>query len=62
MSDLVGNPEDRFSYDATHYFTGLASSGGSCTKANEPSVFEDVSQYAAWIKRTMEDAKLPYPY
>ena len=41
---------------------GLASSGGNCTKADEPSVFEDVSQYTGWIKRQMEDAGYPYPY
>ena len=43
-------------------FVGLASSGGSCTKANEPSVFEDVGMYAGWIKKTMEDAQHPYQY
>lgn len=43
-------------------FTGLASSGGNCRQANEPSVFEDVNQYTGWIKQSMQDAGYPYPY
>jgi len=43
-------------------FVGLASSGGNCTTADEPSNFEDVNMYSDWIKRTMEDAGYPYQY
>lgn len=42
--------------------TGLASSGGDCKKADQPSVFEDVPVYANWIKKTMEDAGYAYQY
>ena len=41
---------------------GLASSGGDCVKADSPGVFEDVSQYVDWIKRTMEQAGYMYQY
>ena len=42
--------------------TGIASSGGNCTLADEPSVFEDVSIYVEWIITTMEQAGYPYEY
>jgi len=44
------------------YIQGLASSGGDCKKADEPSVFEDVSAYSDWIKQTMEQAGFAYQY
>lgn len=44
------------------WFKGIASSGGNCTLANEPSVFEDVSMYVEWIITTMEQAGFPYEY
>ena len=43
-------------------FAGIASSGGNCTVADEPSVFEDVSMYSDWIRNTMESAGYPYEY
>lgn len=44
------------------FVLGLASSGGNCTLADEPSVFEDVSMYSDWIRNTMESAGYPYEY
>ena len=46
----------------TLHILGLASSGGDCAKADEPGVFEDVSQYSDWIKQQMRDANFPYQY
>lgn len=45
-----------------HFLSGIASSGGNCTLADEPSVFEDVSMYHEWILTTMENAGYPYEY
>ncbi|WAQ95675.1 hypothetical protein MAR_028365 [Mya arenaria] len=42
--------------------TRLASSGGNCTLANEPGIFEDVSQYTDWIKGVMTAAGYDYQY
>lgn len=43
-------------------YPGLASSGGDCTTADEPGIFEDLSQYQDWILKTMEEAHYPYMY
>lgn len=44
------------------WFSGIASSGGNCTTADEPGIFEDVSLYSDWIKKTMEEAGYPYQF
>ena len=44
------------------YAQGIASSGGDCTTADEPGIFEDVSMYNAWIKQAMTNAGFPYQY
>ena len=60
--DDIGSPLMCKDQSGAWYIQGLASSGGDCTKADEPGVFEDVSQYSDWIKQTMRDANYPYQY
>lgn len=50
------------SYTFSCWFSGIASSGGNCTTADEPGIFEDVSLYSDWIKKTMEEAGYPYQF
>jgi len=60
--DDTGSPLMCKDQSGAWYIQGLASSGGDCQKADQPSVFEDVSQYSDWIKNTMEQAGYPYQY
>lgn len=61
-SDDIGSPLMCQDQSGAWYIQGLASSGGDCRKANEPGIFEDVSMYSDWIKKTMEDAGYSYSY
>jgi len=61
-ADDLGSPLMCKDASGAWYIQGLASSGGDCKKADEPSVFEDVGAYSDWIKKTMEDAGYPYAY
>lgn len=61
-ADDIGSPLMCKDQSGAWYIQGLASSGGDCTKADQPSVFEDVPQYSEWIKTTMEQAGYGYQY
>ncbi|KAL4240264.1 Tryptase beta-2 [Mactra antiquata] len=60
--DDIGSPLMCKDQSGAWYIQGIASSGGDCTKADEPGIFEDVSQYSDWIKQTMEQAGYSYEY
>jgi transmembrane serine protease 2 len=60
--DDIGSPLTCRDANGAWYVQGLASSGGDCTKADEPGIFEDVSMYTDWIKKTMEESGYPYMY
>ncbi|KAH3872497.1 anionic trypsin-2-like isoform X2 [Dreissena polymorpha] len=60
--DDLGSPLMFKANNGAWVIQGLASSGGNCTTADEPSVFEDISMYTQWIRTTMEDAGYPYQY
>lgn len=61
-ADDIGSPLMCKDPNGQWYIQGLASSGGDCTKADQPSVFEDVSQYTDWIKQTMQQNRIPYQF
>ena len=44
------------------FSSGIASSGGDCSIAEDPGIFEDVSQYTNWIKTVMITAGYPYEF
>merc|ERR550539_109203 len=54
--DDIGSPLMLKDQSGAWYVQGIASSGGNCTTADEPGIFEDVSMYSDWIKKTMEEA------
>ncbi|XP_060571115.1 chymotrypsinogen A-like [Ruditapes philippinarum] len=60
--DDIGSPLMCRSQNGPWYAMGIASSGGNCTTADEPGIFEDVTMYTEWIKKTMEEAGYPYQY
>ncbi|WAQ96260.1 ENTK-like protein [Mya arenaria] len=60
--DDLGSPLMSKANSGAWVIQGLASSGGNCTLADEPSNFEDVSMYTDWIRTTMEQAGYPYQY
>ncbi|KAL3875570.1 hypothetical protein ACJMK2_033511 [Sinanodonta woodiana] len=60
--DDIGSPLLCKDLNGMWFIQGIASSGGNCTFANEPGVFEDVPRYTNWIKTTMEQAGYPYQY
>ncbi|XP_052760772.1 coagulation factor XI-like [Mya arenaria] len=60
--DDIGSPLVCQDTNGAWYAQGIASSGGDCTAADEPGVFEDVSKYISWIKTQMQTAGYPYQY
>ncbi|XP_045213760.1 chymotrypsinogen A-like isoform X2 [Mercenaria mercenaria] len=60
--DDIGSPLMCKDQSGAWYVTGIASSGGNCTTADEPGIFEDVTMYTDWIKKTMEEAGYPYQF
>ncbi|XP_052789016.1 plasma kallikrein-like [Mya arenaria] len=60
--DDIGSPLMCKDSNGAWYIQGLASSGGNCTLANEPGIFEDVSQYTDWVKGVMTAAGYDYQY
>jgi len=60
--DDIGSPLVCQDASGAWYAQGIASSGGDCSVADEPGVFEDVSKYATWVKTKMTDAGFPYQY
>lgn len=61
-SDDIGSPLMCKDTSGSWYAQGIASSGGDCTRADEPGIFEDVSKYTQWIKNQMSSAGFPYEY
>ncbi|XP_052820910.1 chymotrypsinogen A-like [Mya arenaria] len=60
--DDIGSPLVCKKQNGAWYVEGLASSGGNCTTADEPGIFEDVTVYQNWVLTTMETAGYPYQY
>ncbi|KAH3869477.1 plasma kallikrein-like [Dreissena polymorpha] len=60
--DDIGSPLMCKKSNGAWYIQGIASSGGDCTLANEPGIFEDVTKYQDWILKSMEEAGYPYQY
>jgi secreted trypsin-like serine protease len=61
-ADDIGSPLLCKDQSGAWYAQGIASSGGDCKLGNQPGVFEDVTKYSDWIKKTMEEAGFPYQY
>ncbi|KAL3875568.1 hypothetical protein ACJMK2_033509 [Sinanodonta woodiana] len=59
-ADDIGSPLLCKDQSGQWYIMGIASSGGNCKLHDEPGVFEDVTKYSDWVKKTMEDAGFPY--